>query len=185
MAVNNIKNRLIAVQRDRIRRLGAKREAILKRIEYMTRKFGDDSVQATEEKEKLLRHDDMNLKERAIKFKEFLDGNNEKVTKAFCKLSKEGGLCDDMTQICGGDGKPFNTDEDRQKHVRKFYEKLYKEKLDRLLQVEDFLTNETLDQDWVRRRRLTEEEKMEIEGEVTLAELTESLDASNFHSSSG
>jgi hypothetical protein len=127
----------------------------------------------------------MKLKERAIKFKEFLDCNNEKVTKAFCKLSKEGGLCDDMTQICGDDGKPFNTDEDRQKHVRKFYEKLYKKKLDRLLQVEDFLTNETLDQDWVRRRRLTEEEKMEIEGEVTLAELTESLDASNFHSSSG
>jgi hypothetical protein len=142
-------------------------------------------MQAIEEKEKLLRHDDRNLKDRATKFKEFLDCNNEKVTKAFCKLSKEGGLCDDMTQICGDDEKPFVTDEDRQKHVRKFYEKLYKRKLDRLLRVEDFLTNETIDQDWVRRRRLTEEEKMELEGEVTLEELTESLEDSNFHSSSG
>ncbi len=120
MAINNIKNRLIAVQRDRIRRLGAKRELILNRIEYMTRKFGDDSVQAIEERDKLLRHDDVNLKDRAIKFKEFLDGNNEKITKAFCKLSKEGGLCDNMTQICGDNGKTFNKDSDRQKHIREF-----------------------------------------------------------------
>jgi hypothetical protein len=48
-------------------------------------------MQVSDEREKLLQFDDINLKERATRFKEFLDVNNEKATKAFCRLSKEGG----------------------------------------------------------------------------------------------
>jgi hypothetical protein len=43
--------------------------------------------------------DDIDLKNRAVKFREFLEINNEKATKAFCRLGKEVGICDDITQI--------------------------------------------------------------------------------------
>jgi hypothetical protein len=53
------------------------------------------------------------------------------------------------------------------------------------MEIEDFLTAECCGEGWVQQKKLTEEEKMELEGEVTLRELTDALDNSNFSSSSG
>jgi hypothetical protein len=151
----------------------------------MSATFGDDSVQAMDEREKLLRFDDVDLKNRAEKFKEFLDWNNEKATKAFCRLGREGGLCDDITQIKNNEGNAFNTGAERGEHIRKYYEGLYKKKLDRLIEIEDFLTNECMGEEWVRKRRLTDDERDSLEGGVTLLELEESLNNSNMDSTSG
>ncbi len=93
----------------------------------MKDKFGDNSVQYMDEHEKLLRYDDLRLKERAVKFREFLDVNNEKASKAFCKLSKEGGLCDDISQICNSNGENFNMDSERNEHIKGFL-KIYTRK---------------------------------------------------------
>jgi len=42
-----------------------------------------------------------------------------------------------------------------------------------------------IDQQWVQQKKLTEEEKMSLEGEITLAELEKALKSSNMGSSSG
>jgi hypothetical protein len=84
--------------------------------------------------------DDLDLKSRAVKFREFLDANNEKATKAFCRLGKEGGVCDDITQIVNDNGSEFADDAKRGEHIRGYYEKLYKKRLDDLLSVENFQT---------------------------------------------
>jgi hypothetical protein len=44
----------------------------------------------SDETEALHRFDDVKLKERATKLKEFFNPNNEMATKAFCRISKEG-----------------------------------------------------------------------------------------------
>jgi hypothetical protein len=82
--------------------------------------------------------DDIDLKNRAVKFREFLDFNNEKATKAFCKLGKEGGVCDDISQIVNDRGEDFSTEIGRGEHIRGYYETLYKKRLDNLLRIEDF-----------------------------------------------
>jgi hypothetical protein len=87
--------------------------------------FGFDSIQAEDEREKLLRMDDLDLKSRAVKFREFLDNNNEKATKAFCRLGKEGGVCDDITQIVKDNGEEFEGDNERGEHIRGYYKMLY------------------------------------------------------------
>jgi hypothetical protein len=84
----NLKNRLVALQKQRINELNINRDNLLERIRYLESKFGANSVQALDEKDKLLRMDDQKLKDRATKFKEFLDANNEKATAAFCRLGK-------------------------------------------------------------------------------------------------
>jgi hypothetical protein len=147
--------------------------------------FGFDSIQAEDEREKLLRMDDLDLKSRANKFREFLDNNNEKATKAFCRLGKEGGVCDDITQIIKDDGEEFEGENERGEHIRGYYERLYKRRLDNLLGIENFLTENVVSSEWVRNRKLTELEKNSLENEITMEELEKSLEDSNFHSTSG
>ncbi len=82
-------------------------------------------------------------------------------------------------------GGAFNTDEERAEHVRNFYVNLYKKKIDRVLEIESFFDNEEWAQ--VRRdsKRLSEETKQELEGEVSMEELKKSLDSSNMSSCPG
>jgi hypothetical protein len=185
VVVINLKNKLMAIQtaRDRIEHIF--RTDQLNRIQYYENTFGIDSIQAEDEREKLLRMDDIDLKNRAVKFREFLDINNEKATKVFCRLGKEGGVCDDITQIVNDRGEEFVTENDRGEHIRGYYETVYKKRLDNLLSIESFLTENVVQSDWVARRRLDEVEKESLENEITMEELTKSLEESNFHSTSG
>jgi hypothetical protein len=50
--------------------------------------------------------------------------------------------------------------------------------------IEDFLTADCCESDWVRKRKLTEVERVGLEGEVTMQELSDALDNSNFNSAS-
>jgi hypothetical protein len=180
-----IKNRLVALQKQRAVELKLQRENIIDRIHYLERKFGENSIQASDEREKLLRLDDRNLKERATKFKEFLDVNNEKATKVFCRLSKEGGVLDDQSAIKNNNGVAFENETSRNEHIRGYYEQLYKKKLDILFSIKDFLGENSGHIDWVQNRKLTMDEKTELERMIDIEELTESLHDSNFGSTSG
>jgi hypothetical protein len=180
-----IKNRLVALQKQRAVERKLKRDNIIDRIHYHERKFGENSVQANDEREKLLRLDDLNLKERATKFKEFLDVNNEKATKAFCRLSKEGGVLDDQSAIKNDNGVAFDNETSRNEHIRGYYEQLYKKKLDVLFGIEEFLGDNVRNIEWVHNRKLSVEEKNELERMINMEELTESLNDSNFGSTSG
>jgi hypothetical protein len=138
VTVMNLKNRLVALQKKRILERNEERDGILNRIQYMEHKFGANSVQTNDEKEKLLRFDDAKLKEKAIMFRDFLDSNNEKATKVFCKLSKEGGLCDDQEVIRDSNGEGFGDSKQRTEYIRRYYEGVYKKRLDNLLSIEEF-----------------------------------------------
>jgi hypothetical protein len=185
ISIMNLKNRLVARQTARIKENDIIRNDIIARGVYMKNKFGESSIQYEDECEKLTRFDDLRLKEGAVKFREFLENNNEKINKAFCKLSKEGGLCDDIAQICDGNGGAFRNSNDRSEHIREYYENLYKKRVDNLLGIEDFLKGGNDLLDWVGGRKLNEDERVSLEQQVTMEELTKSMENSNFDSSSG
>jgi hypothetical protein len=120
-----LKNKLMEVQ-GRIKSNNSKvRDDLIKRCEYMSRKFGEQSVQADDCRAELLRHDDVNLKMRAGKYREFLENNNEKATRAFCRLNKEGGCNDDVTQIRDDDNVVFKSKDKRGKYIGRFYSNLF------------------------------------------------------------
>jgi hypothetical protein len=183
--IMGVKNVLVEIQSRMKRDEKFLRGQLLKREEYTKNVFGERSQQWYDAKEAILRFDDVQLKERAVKFREFLDVNNEKATQAFCKLSKEGGLCDDIGQIKGDDGRAFASVEHRGKHIAGFYSKIYKRKLDNLFRIEDFLQAGQGHQGWLQNKKLNEEEKNDLEGNVTIEEVKTALDGSNFESSSG
>jgi hypothetical protein len=181
----SLKNKLMEVQ-GRIKSNNSKvRDDLIKRCEYMARKFGEQSVQADDCRAELLRYDDVNLKMRAGKYREFLEKNNAKATRAFCRLNKEGGCNDDVTQIRDDNNVVFNNNTERGKYIGGFYSNLFKKKIDNLLAIEDFLSAECCDSEWVREKKLTEQERAGLEGEVTLQELSDALENSNFNSASG
>jgi hypothetical protein len=89
--IMNVKSVVLGVQQRRARDEKLVRDRLVMREDYIKRIFGEQSQQWHDVRDEILRHDDVRLKERAVKFKDFLDRNNEKATKAFCRLSKEGG----------------------------------------------------------------------------------------------
>jgi exonuclease III len=185
VSMMGIKNKLMEVQARVKRDKERARENLVNRVGYMAGKFGAFSVQAEDCRRELLRFDDLDLKNRAGKFRDFLIENNETATGAFCRLNKEGGVNDDIEQIKGPDGQDFVSNEERGKHIGDFYSELYKKKLDNLFSIEDFLHGGGQDEGWVEGRKLTEEERDSLEGEVTLVELERALETSNLKSTSG
>ncbi len=181
-----LKNSLMGLQKRKKEIDIEKREWLMSNVRVMEGTFGENSDQAESAREALLRYDDVKLKDCASKFSEFLGANNEKATKAFCRLSKEGGICDDdVTQIKDGNGRAFNNDTERENHIKGFYETLYKKKLDGIMAIEDFIENGVVELDWVRGKKLNEDEKAMLEGQVTMQELGDALNDSNFESTSG
>ena len=144
-----------------------------------------DSIQYITASDKLVGYNDERLKNSTGKFREFFAKNNEKPTAAYCKLGKPFTCDDDLSKIKGKEGETLNSKKDRAKHIRDFYGNLYKKRIDRLLSIEDFLTQELTGNAEIRNKKLTEEEKNELEGNITVDELKKSLDNSNFNSSSG
>ncbi len=128
--IMGVKNALMEIQRRRRTDDNTVREKLLIIEERMRTVFGVNTQQWFDAKEAILRFDDVKLKERATKFREFLDANNEKATKEFCRLSKEGGVCDDISQIRDDNGDTFKTDKDRGEHIARFYREIYKKQLD-------------------------------------------------------
>ncbi len=180
-----VKNVLMEIQRRRSREKNFLRERLVQREEYIKGVFGENTQQWFDAREAILRFDDVQLKERATKFREFLDSNNEKATKAFCRLSKEGGLCDDINQIKKGNGRAFDTEEERGNYITEFYSNIYKKRLDNILRIEDFLQGEWNYGEYLQRKKLNDAERQDLDQAVTMDEVKKALDGSNFESSSG
>jgi exonuclease III len=185
VVASSLKNKLLFLQNHIKIINGCRRNYLVDRLVRIRDSFGNDSEQAADCLRDLNDFDDGELKLRANKYKEFLLKNNEKPTRAFCLLGKENNLLDDMNQIKNENGQPFVTKGERDNYIKKYYEDLYKKKMDNLLNLEDFLGMETLTMDWVGQKKLNEVEKNSLEGDITLEELEKALNSSNMQSSSG
>jgi hypothetical protein len=60
-----------------------------------------------------------------------------------------------------------------------------KKRVENLIKIEDFLLTGGGGVEWMNKRKLTELERDELEGDVNREELRKALDGSNFDSSSG
>ncbi len=162
-----------------------KRRWLVSKVHVFTELFGTGSEQSKQCEEDLLTYDSNMIREEANKYMAFLKANNEKLTSKFCKLGRDCNTVDDIAQIQRPGGGAFNTDEERAEHVRKFYVNLYKKKIDRVLEVESFFEEEEWNRVQQGGKRLGENIKQELEGEVTMEELKKSLDSSNMSSCPG
>jgi len=181
----NLKNSLLELQA-RIKKLKIiKREMLCKRMNRMEVLFGPDSDQMMDAVLALNNFDNLQLRERAEKYREFVLNNNEKPSKAFCLLGKENNVAGEIDQIKDNNGRSFDSEQERKEYIREFYSRLYKKKLDNILRIESFLGEEIVNSVDVNNKKLTAEESELLEGDLTMDELLKALQKSNMTSSSG
>ena len=160
VVANNLRNSLLDYQAVLKRITNLKRDYLREKVVRMATNFGDFSEQCYDAIRELNNLDDLLLKEKASKYKEFVLANNERPTRAFCLLGKENNLMDDIGQIKDDNGVAFVNERDRGRYIKDFYGNLYKRRLDNLFRIEDFLENDTANSDWVTRKKLTDAEKL-------------------------
>jgi hypothetical protein len=184
MALMGIKNKLLAKQvRDVKEQQRVKRDLLsqMKTVEIL---YGKDSAEYNQIERQFDDLVNLDLLSRAGRFKEFFEKNNEKPTRAFYKIGKSKLHNDDTTKIRDKNGLPFQNVQKQGEHNGDFYGDLYKKKIDKMLELENYLVelDTTLGEN---KRALSEEEKQSLEGQFTLLELEESLDKSNLGSAAG
>jgi len=182
---NNLKVGLSELQNNIKKVKKKRRELLADKIRRMEHVFGVESEQFGDAVRELNKFDDTELKERANKYRDFVLSNNEKPTKAFCLLGKENNLMDDCEQICDDNNRKFECPNLRRKYISNYYGELYKKKLDMLMSIEEFLGRDTLELDWLLEKKLNEDERMSLEGDITLEEVDRALKTCNMNSSSG
>jgi hypothetical protein len=94
-------------------------------------------------------------------------------------MGKNSTTVDDIAQIQKPGGGEFENDKERAEHVRNFYENLYKKKIDRVMEIESFFSDEEWERVGRDGKKLEDNLRDELEGEVTIEELKKSLDSSN------
>ena len=115
--------------------------------------------------------------------------NLEKLNTAFCAMSKgknksdTSDLIQDNTII--GNPVPFSNHLERNDHIKEYYAKIYTSRGLSDITIEQFLGPEITYSNYVREKKLTEDEKMSMENPITSEELTESLRHSNKGSAAG
>ncbi len=70
-------------------------------------------------------------------------------------------------------------------YIRNFYVRIYKKRIDNLIRIEDFLRERGEDEGWINEKQLNEVEREDLEQNITMDEIKNALDGSNFESSSG
>jgi len=185
VSVINLKTKIMELQGMIKKNKECRRDSLVKKMNYMGETFGIGSEQANDSIRELNIFDNNELRERATKYREFVMNTDEKPSRAFCLLGKENNMLDDMDQIKNGEGIAFGNNNERKEYIRKYYENLYKKKLDNIIRIEEFLGVDVMNKEWLDNRKLSEEEKNSLEGDVTLDELLKALKSSNLNSSNG
>ena len=94
-----------------------------------------------------------------------------------------------LSRIKNNLGQEFASDAERVEYITGFYEQLYKKNLGEPESfeniIENFLGPDILNSDLVRNSKLTERERVGMEGPITLDELDSSLKKANFRSAAG
>jgi hypothetical protein len=79
----------------------------------------------------------------------------------FYKLGQKGKGKESVKVIRDKDGQPFVNETSRKRYFGTYYGTLYKKRIDRLIELEEFLSNEDMER---QDNKLTEEEKLSLQG---------------------
>jgi hypothetical protein len=183
--LNEYKIRLVALQGNMDSRKLYKRKWLAKKLEVFKRLFPANAPQIKQCEDDILDYDSRELKKETDKYLEFLQENNEKPTRGFCKLGKNVSTVDDIDQILDANGNAFPNIEGREKHITGFYRNLYSKRIDRIIEIESFFSEIEMERVNGLGQKLPEIIKDSLEGEISAEELEKSLKNSNLSSCPG
>ncbi len=112
--------------------------------------------------------------------------NNEKITPYFLNLAKKPSHSETVEQIAKDNGEVFNEKKDREKYIVDYFKKLYKKSSTepQNISIEDFLGSVS-ELPEVINSKLSEAEKIDLDRNLEITELDESVLGANLNSAPG
>jgi hypothetical protein len=108
----------------------------------------------------------------------------EKPSKHFLDIASKTTNKGNLADIKSDTGEPFLNKQDRNKHIVDFYKNLYSA-TPTVGSIEDFLGPDICSHEMIQSSKLTDAEMTELDSELRITELDESLKKSNFKSAPG
>ena len=186
---NCIKNNVLSHQSTLFKIRGLKQTLLKKRISLLKENFEVNKADILSAERELSAIVESGLRDELLHYKKFETLNNEKITPYFMKLVKTKNLGDSIENLKKDDGTDFINREELKQHVQSYYSSIYKQennaaKFTSIADINNFL-GPVADHEIVKNAKLTNEERDELESEITVAELNQSINGANFSSAPG
>jgi hypothetical protein len=147
--------------------------------------YSQNAKEISEIEIKIRTINDFEIRHKMSEKRIFENLNHERPSKSFLDIAKVIQKNDDISKILNDDNAAFATDSDRDDFITNFYSDLYRKDEGVGGSIEDFLGQEICAHPLVRDSKLTEAEKMSLEADLTMDELTKALGESNMRSAPG
>jgi len=187
--VNCIKMNTLSHQSFIFKQRGIRNRVLTSSIVLLKRNFEQNIAQILVRERELSNLVENDLREELAHFKKFENLNNEKITPFFMNLVKTKNMGDSIDNLRRDDGTAFQDKIELKNYVGEFFKNIYKQENNHaknatVHDIERFL-GPVSNNDIVINSKLTEEEKNSLETEITLEELTASINKANLASAPG
>ena len=186
---NCIRNNVLSHQSYIFKSKKLKKEKISKNLAELKRNFDQNTNEILRLERTLSDLAESEIKDELLHFKRFECLNNEKITPYFLKLAKNTKNESTLREVLREDGTDFTDDKERSDFIYSYYKEIYKQpenlaKVTSREQIEEFLGDLRFNP-IVQNAKLTEAEKLELELDFTVDELTKSINNANMCSAPG
>ena len=182
-----IKNRVLSHQSFFFKKKTARRRELTNRISNLKTNFNQNTVTILEAERLLSTVIESDLKAELALYKNFECLNDEKITPSFMKIIKSNAKEEKITDICDIDGVPFDCNIRQKNFIHDYYQNIYKRINQNNITVNDInnFLGPVSNHQIVQNAKLTEIEKNCLESDITLEELTKSINNANMSSAPG
>ncbi len=181
-----VKNSSLAHQHSFFKIKNAKKNSLEKRISNLKLNFNANSGEILRVERELNNIVELDLREEILKMKHFESLNNEKITPYFLRLAKRPQNSENLSDINNDDGTPFDSREERSSYIKKFYERIYRRVPDTVTEqsINNFL-GDTATHPQVLESKLSDEERENLEQELTIAEFDKAVEGAKNNTAPG
>jgi hypothetical protein len=162
-----------------------KKRKMEKKIDSLTESYFENEAEICELEKKIRSINDYELRHLMSEKKIFENLNHERPSKTFLDIANAVAKCDDICNIRDDNGQAFVDDKAREEYITNFYSLLYRKDEEVEGSVEDFLGEEICEHPLVKNSKLSDLEKLGLDADLTLDELTKVLSESNLRSAPG
>ena len=186
---NCVKNEVISHQNSIYKLKKENKTRLNKKIQTLKQNFDQNVGEILATERQLTNILENELRIELSHYSRFEILNNEKITRHFMNLVKTSNGNECITEIKRGDNTEFATEQELKGHIFEYYKEIYSQPINRASNTTIDDINEFLgpigNNDIVQNAKLTNEEKEELDREITMEELTASINESNMASAPG
>jgi len=187
--VNCIRNNVLSHQATVYNLRNLKKKTLSRQIASLKGNYIQNAALILESERQLSNLVESELREELLHYKRFENLNDEKITPHFMSIVKTKNAGDSLDNIKKDDGSDFISKEERKNFIGSYYANIYKQpnnasKQTSVNDIYRFLGNIS-EHPTVVNAKLTEQEKNELESEISDAELTQSINNANLSSAPG